>query len=1288
MKVWLKNAKVASAIGFVILIALIWLLGGLIDVSRDVRFTAIMLVMLLWVATLLIGRAVANKAGGLLEGVLRKQADEAVINAGSGSRADVTMLRQRLLAAIDTLKTSKLGNARGRAALYELPWYMIIGHPAAGKSTAILHSGLTFPFSDKSGVQGVGGTRNCDWFFSTEGILLDTAGRYATHSEDRSEWLEFLKLLKEHRPRAPANGILIAVSLPELAQHQSEGFEVYARQVRERIHEIGNIFGMQVPVYLIFTKLDLLSGFSDFFQDASDEERAQVWGATLSANQGADFDLAAVVAQQFELLAKGLSQAGESKLALYRAGQPKSAFYAFPIEFHNLKEGAVKFVRLLGEHDPYHTRPLLRGFYFSSALQQGTPRIVAAGRVRTQFDLSSDSATPAPHDAASHSYFLRNLFREVIFPDQHLMSNQPHQRSRRWRIAGMAVGLLSLSVLVGAWTWSYIGNQQLLTQIHADRAQAEVLASSSELYDQLKGLALLQNRLQQLQTYRSQGAPWQINLGLYQGAAVEQALRREYFATLREVMLKPVQQNLELTLNALQPSAPAPRPAPVSLPAPIKVTPVKRALVIKPHRPHRSATPQDLPDIKLGAVSGERFIAVVVAYRPARDSGFRAMPVSDRLPANAQFTQAAQATPAVSSETPNASSEQNNARLDVGYNALKTYLMLHDPKHMETAQLTDQLPRYWRPYLTAHRGSYSDDEIMPLAGQLIAFYVSQVNAPDLPLIDNDAGLVTKVRERLRASFKQLSGPERVFNEIRTRANTRYAPLTVARILNNHDMDVVVGSQMVEGAFTRQAWGDYVSKLIDQASKGEIQGDDWVLASSIQEDLGQDGNVESNRAELMSLYRAQYINQWTKFVQGIAIQNFTSPAQAASALTRLDDPANSPVKLLLNRVAFETAWDNPSELSKSLDSAAKSLLQKTEALFNSNTPATGNNAATQYGVVGGVFAGVAQLVKGDHAPINGYLDQLAKVKSKFVAMSATDDPGLQAGAALKATLSGSGSEMADALAYVDNTMLSSLTPATRDMVRPLLVRPLMQSYSSLSGPMADDINRAWQAEVMPHWHELAAKYPFRNSNDIASIDEINQFTKADSGIFDAFVHKHLDGLVQKQGDSLVARSWGGMGLHLNPDFLNAAARLSAMSSAQMQIDGKSSFELQPLPTPGLADISFALDGQELHYRNGAQVWQPFNWPGTGPASARIQATTYSGAVVVVNSQMGRMGFLRLLSSATIEQSSSDSALLSWKIKNSAGVGTDTVRFNFRVVSGTNPLQIIRLQNLTLPERVTL
>ncbi|WP_231895291.1 type VI secretion system membrane subunit TssM [Vogesella sp. LIG4] len=1323
-KGWRQHAKIASAIGFLIVIALVWFLGEWMGLATmEARLGCIIAIMLLWVVSLLIGQLLARRASGLLERMLRQQADDAVIHAGSEKRAEVTLLRQRLLGAIDTLKKSKLGNNGGGAALYELPWYMIIGHPAAGKSSAILQSGLTFPFSDKSGIQGVGGTRNCDWFFSTEGVLLDTAGRYATQSEDRGEWLAFLKLLKKHRPKAPVNGILVAISLPELAQHHSEGFALYVRQVRERIHEVCSTFGLHVPIYLVFTKLDLLGGFSEFFQDLPETERDRVWGSTLTANQGNGFDAGNVASQQFELLYRGLVQAGEEKLLQYRGDQVRPAHFAFPIEFHGLKEAVTKFITLLYEEDPYHARPLLRGFYFTSALQEGTPRIVAAGRVQGQFDLAP-SQRDKQQVPASYSFFLGDLFRKVLFPDQHLISRQSAHGGSRWRLAAMAVGVLSLCSLAGLWSWSYIGNQQLLAEISKERADARKLAGSGQLYDRLRALQQMQTRLEQLQAYRQNGAPWQIGVGLYQGNELETALRNEYFAGVKSLMLAPIQRNLETTLLALDqtpqasPAPAAPTPAVKAKPAtPPAATPAKPRTKPRPHAPGQS-----LPDIQIGALDDglrARPVALAANDYSARQAAWwrhAAHPVATSWQADGYALRPASWNPAAaqskaqqvvtdtmgaSRNLPAGSSTPSNPQgtaapaaapkapqLDASYNALKTYLMLYQPQRMEPAHLADQLPRYWRPYLEAQRGQYSNDEVMAVAEKLLAFYISQIKSPDLPLISPNLRVVTQARDVLRGSFKRMSAEERVFNEIRARANTRYAPLTVARILNNRDLDIMAGSQMVEGAFTREAWDQYVKGAISEASKGEIRSDDWVLAASSQDNLGKDGDGEKNRAALETMYRAAYSASWKKFLQGVTVRDFTSPAQAASAITRLADRESSPIKLILTRATTETAWDNPSELNRSLENAKQSVLEKTASLLTGGGSTDTKNNGKQYGEVGQQFAGVALLVKGDNAPLNGYLDQLAKLKAKLGAIASTDEPGALARSTLQATFNNSGSELADSIGYVDNALLAQSTPDTASMVRPMLVRPLSGAYSALLGPVSTDINQAWAAEVLPQWRQLAAKYPFSDSGSTASIAEINRFLKANDGTLDRFINKYLAGLVQKRGDELVPRAWGELGIKFNPAFLSSVSSLNALASGQLQDGDGLRFELQPQPTPGLSEIVFDIDGQELRYRNGPQAWQPFTWSGNGQGSgARIQVLSYNGASSVVANYAGGMGLMRLLASAKVVQDGPDGTVLAWPLRKAEGEA-QTVRITFRVLSGVNPLQLTRLNKLTLPERVTL
>ena len=111
-----------------------------------------------------------------------------------------------------------------RDYLYDLPWYVLIGPPGSGKTTALVNSGLKFPLSPRRQRRrrspALGGTRYCDWWFTEDAVLIDTAGRYTTQDSDatgdKQSWLAFLDLLKKNRPRQPINGVIVAISLEDL----------------------------------------------------------------------------------------------------------------------------------------------------------------------------------------------------------------------------------------------------------------------------------------------------------------------------------------------------------------------------------------------------------------------------------------------------------------------------------------------------------------------------------------------------------------------------------------------------------------------------------------------------------------------------------------------------------------------------------------------------------------------------------------------------------------------------------------------------------------------------------------------------------------------------------------------------------------------------------------------------------------------------------------------------------------------------------------------------------------
>ena len=247
-----------------------------------ITITAIILGLLigLWV----IRRVRAARAARALERAIAQQAQEQAI-ASPKDREEIQALYKQVDEGIQALKKSKLaGGKYGEHALYALPWYAIVGPPGAGKTTALRHSGLQFPFLDPAngGVRGVGGTRNCDWWFTNEAILLDTAGRYTTETDDHDEWVAFLEQLMKYRPEKPLNGVFVAISVTELLDATEDQIRTVASKVRARIDEMQTTLKMTLPIYVLFTKADLVAGFVEYFGDMKKSERGQMWGSTFN----------------------------------------------------------------------------------------------------------------------------------------------------------------------------------------------------------------------------------------------------------------------------------------------------------------------------------------------------------------------------------------------------------------------------------------------------------------------------------------------------------------------------------------------------------------------------------------------------------------------------------------------------------------------------------------------------------------------------------------------------------------------------------------------------------------------------------------------------------------------------------------------------------------------------------------------------------------------------------------------------------------------------------------------
>jgi type VI secretion system protein ImpL len=560
---WLIKPAVLSFLGVMLLSLIMWFEAPLLAfdgkapfASENVRWTFILIFFLLWAGYFLwriVSARIANAK--LMKSVAGEDSAAPALPAGAKeSAAELAVINQRMQEAMAILKNTKTG--AGKGGLYQLPWYMFIGAPGTGKTTALVQSGLKFPLAEsmgKAAIGGVGGTRNCDWWFTDQAVLLDTAGRYTTqdsHAEvDKAAWDGFLQLLRKHRKRRPINGVILALSAADLLQQGEAWRQSQAQAIRERLKELHEKLGVRFPVYVMVTKVDLLAGFMEYFDNLGREERAQVWGMTFPLADAEQVDAAlAAFPAQFQLLEQQLQARVLARMQQERDVQKRALIYSFPQQFAGIGEVLGQFLGDVFQSNRYEQQALLRGVYFSSGTQEGSPIDRVMSAMAASFGL--DRQVLPANGSSGRSYFITHLLQQVIFPEAELAGvNRDLERKRRWLQWGATVGIGLLFVLLCAgMATSYLRNRSYVADM--DQRSGAIANNVAALPAQGSVVQLIPvlDSVRDLPggySEREQGAPWLMRFGLYQGDKLGEGAQLAYRKLLRRTLLPRIEQRME-----------------------------------------------------------------------------------------------------------------------------------------------------------------------------------------------------------------------------------------------------------------------------------------------------------------------------------------------------------------------------------------------------------------------------------------------------------------------------------------------------------------------------------------------------------------------------------------------------------------------------------------------------------------------------------------------------------------------------------------------------------------------
>ncbi|MBF0527907.1 MAG: hypothetical protein HQK55_01290 [Deltaproteobacteria bacterium] len=471
--------------------------------------------------------------------------DEAVMpKAPVGERQQIRDLEARWHAAMAILRRSQL--RKHGDPIYVLPWYLLLGAPESGKSTALSSARLPAPLTEVSPDPEGGETPNCDWYFLENSVIMDTTGRYSMPVDevlDREEWQRFLNLLVKYRRQEALNGVVVTVPADKLLTGSPDAVAEDARQLRRRIDELIRVLGSKFPAWIMVTKMDTMVGINALGNLLAEDVRCQAMGHHHAATR---HEPRVFVEETMEVVTDRLKD-----MLLLLLGQNPSEDYALfllPGELEKIFPNLRVFAETLFEENPYQETPLLRGIYFSSGRQNKEARSL----ILTGTETVSDLAIPAPN--TEQGLFLSDFFSKILPADRNLLS--PIREYLSWRRLTRNLGLTAWAAIIfflcGLLSFSFVKNIKVLHDLTDDLIRPPVLTNNLE-----KDLILMDRyRTELLELEDNNKKWWMPRFGLEQTIDVENRLKKNYCLMFRRGLLDHLDFSLAKSMDGFTKNTP------------------------------------------------------------------------------------------------------------------------------------------------------------------------------------------------------------------------------------------------------------------------------------------------------------------------------------------------------------------------------------------------------------------------------------------------------------------------------------------------------------------------------------------------------------------------------------------------------------------------------------------------------------------------------------------------------------------------------------------------------------
>ncbi len=327
--------------------------------------------------------------------------------------------KSNALAALKALKTNREWGSTKNKRFIELPWFLLIGPAQGGKTTAIYNSDLNFPF-----IEGIkkdllnNEIENFRWIVTDQSVLLNVSldtqdALINAGSTDKNHWTTILPLLKKYRKSTPINGLVLTIPLSDLILMNENQQTSLLSNLEFQIHNLQKKLKISFPVYILFTKCDVVSGFSEFFGTLPSREREKPWGISFE-EKGIHSHYEKQFVEKFKKIIDFLNSKALSILSSQGTQSQYDRIFNFPQQLQLFEYPIANFIRYLFDTVSYREPIQLQGIYFSSAIQGDAPYDFSMAACSKFFDLKLLSPNIVGNKR-QRGFFLKGFFQDILF---------------------------------------------------------------------------------------------------------------------------------------------------------------------------------------------------------------------------------------------------------------------------------------------------------------------------------------------------------------------------------------------------------------------------------------------------------------------------------------------------------------------------------------------------------------------------------------------------------------------------------------------------------------------------------------------------------------------------------------------------------------------------------------------------------------------------------------------------------------------------------------------------------